>query len=45
VDEAFNTFVIPTMFAKVARDELSPEDAVRAAERELKRIWTKWKAA
>lgn len=43
VDEAFNTFVIPTMFAKVARDELSPEDAVRAAERELKRIWDKWK--
>jgi multiple sugar transport system substrate-binding protein len=45
VDEAFNTFVIPTMFAKVARDELSPEDAVRAAEKELKRIWDKWKTA
>jgi multiple sugar transport system substrate-binding protein len=43
VDEAFNTFVIPTMFAKVARDELSPEDAARAAEQELKRIWDKWK--
>jgi multiple sugar transport system substrate-binding protein len=45
VDEAFNTFVIPTMFAKVARDELSPEDSVRAAEKELKRIWDKWKTA
>ncbi|HSD19405.1 MAG TPA: extracellular solute-binding protein [Anaeromyxobacter sp.] len=45
VDEAFNTFVIPTMFAKVARDELSPEDSVRAAEKELKRIWDKWKSA
>jgi multiple sugar transport system substrate-binding protein len=44
IDEAFNTFVIPTMFAKVARDELSPEDAARAAERELKRIFDKWKA-
>jgi multiple sugar transport system substrate-binding protein len=43
VDEAFNTFVIPTMFAKVARDELSPEDSARAAEKELKRIWDKWK--
>jgi multiple sugar transport system substrate-binding protein len=42
VDEAFNTFVIPTMFAKVARDELSPADAARAAETELKRIWGKW---
>jgi multiple sugar transport system substrate-binding protein len=43
IDEAFNTFVIPTMFAKVARDELSPEDAAKAAERELKRIFDKWK--
>jgi multiple sugar transport system substrate-binding protein len=45
IDEAFNTFVLPTMFAKVARDELSPEDAARAAERELKRIFDKWKTA
>jgi multiple sugar transport system substrate-binding protein len=43
IDEVFNTFVIPTMFAKVARDELSPEDSVRAAEREIKRIFDKWK--
>ncbi len=43
VDEAFNTFVIPTMFAKVARGDLSPEDSARAAEKELKRIWDKWK--
>jgi multiple sugar transport system substrate-binding protein len=33
------------MFAKVARDELSPEDAARAAETELKRIFDKWKTA
>ncbi|WP_242371752.1 ABC transporter substrate-binding protein [Anaeromyxobacter sp. SG26] len=45
VDEAFNTFVLPTMFAKVARDELSPEDSAKAAEKELKRIWDKWKTA
>jgi multiple sugar transport system substrate-binding protein len=43
IDEAFNTFVLPTMFAKVARDELSPEDAVKAAEREYRRIFDKWK--
>jgi multiple sugar transport system substrate-binding protein len=42
IDEAFNTFVIPTMFAKAARDELSPEDAVKAAEKEMKRIFEKW---
>ena len=43
IDEAFNTFVLPTMFAKAARDELSPEDAVKAADRELRRIFDKWK--
>jgi multiple sugar transport system substrate-binding protein len=43
IDEVFNTFQLPTMFAKVARDELSPEDAVKATEREIKRIFDKWK--
>jgi multiple sugar transport system substrate-binding protein len=43
IDEVFNTFQLPTMFAKVARDEMSPEDAARAAERELKRIFDKWR--
>jgi multiple sugar transport system substrate-binding protein len=45
IDEVFNTFQLPTMFAKVARDEMSPEDAVRTAEREIKRIFDKWKSA
>jgi multiple sugar transport system substrate-binding protein len=43
IDEAFNTFVLPTMFAKAARDELSPEEAVKAADSELRRIFDKWK--
>ncbi len=43
ISEAYNTFQIPTMFAKAARDELSPEDAAKAAEREIKRIFDKWK--
>jgi multiple sugar transport system substrate-binding protein len=42
IDEVFNTFVIPTMFAKAARDEMSPEDAAAAAEKECKRIFSKW---
>ncbi|BDG04123.1 ABC transporter substrate-binding protein [Anaeromyxobacter oryzae] len=45
IDEVFNTFVLPTMFAKVARDELKPEDAARAAEKEIKRIFEKWSKA
>ena len=43
IDEAFNTFVIPTMFAKAARDEMTPEAAVKAADTELRRIFDKWK--
>jgi multiple sugar transport system substrate-binding protein len=43
VDEVFNTFVIPTMFAKAARDEMTPEAAVKAADTEVRRIFAKWK--
>src|SRR5258706_2048999 len=42
IDEVFNTFVLPTMFAKAARDEMTPEDAVAATEKEIKRIFAKW---
>jgi multiple sugar transport system substrate-binding protein len=45
IDEVFSTFVIPTMFGKAARDELSPEEAIKAAEREMKRIFAKWERA
>jgi multiple sugar transport system substrate-binding protein len=43
IDEVFNTFVIPTMFAKAAQDVMSPEDSARAAEKEIRRIFDKWK--
>ena len=42
IDEAFNTFVLPTMFAKVAREEMTPEEGAKAAETEMKRIFAKW---
>jgi multiple sugar transport system substrate-binding protein len=42
IDEVFNTFVVNTMMAKAARDEMSPEEAVSAAEKEIKRIFDKW---
>src|ERR1700745_3151032 len=42
IDEAFKGWVIPTMFAKVARGDESPEDAVKAAEAEYKRIFARW---
>jgi multiple sugar transport system substrate-binding protein len=43
IDQAFNAWVIPTMFAKVARGEETPENAARAAEQEYKRIFERWK--
>jgi multiple sugar transport system substrate-binding protein len=43
IDEVFNTFVLPTMFAKAARDEMTPEAAVKAGDTELRRIFEKWK--
>ncbi len=43
IDEAFKTWVIPTMFAKVARGDETPENAAKAAEEEYKRIFARWK--
>ncbi|MFB3917736.1 MAG: ABC transporter substrate-binding protein [Terriglobales bacterium] len=44
IDEVFNTFVVPTMFAKVARGQSTPEDAAREAEAACKRIFTRWQS-
>jgi multiple sugar transport system substrate-binding protein len=41
IDEAFTTWVIPTMFAKVARGDETPENAATAAEAEYKRIFAR----
>ena len=43
ISEAFSTWVIPTMFAKVARGDETPENAAKAAEDEYKRIFARWK--
>jgi multiple sugar transport system substrate-binding protein len=45
IDEVFNTFVIPTMFARVARKEVTPEAAAGDAERQIDRIFDRWKRA
>ena len=44
-DEVFNTFVIPTMFARVARDEVSAEAAAAAAQKDVERIFAGWRTA
>jgi multiple sugar transport system substrate-binding protein len=43
INEVVSTFVINTTFAKVARNEISAEDGARVAEKELKRIFDRWK--
>lgn len=42
-DEVFNTFVIPTMFARVARDEIAAEAGAAAAQKDVERIFGKWR--
>jgi multiple sugar transport system substrate-binding protein len=39
IDQAFNSWVIPTMFATVANGKATPEDAAKTAEAEYKRIF------
>jgi ABC-type glycerol-3-phosphate transport system substrate-binding protein len=43
IGEVFATFIIPNMYAKAARGEMSPEQAVADAERQIKPIFDKWR--
>src|ERR1044071_2747526 len=43
IDETYQKWVITVMFAKAAQGVLSPEDAVKEAEFEMRRIWEKWR--
>jgi multiple sugar transport system substrate-binding protein len=43
MDELYNTFLIPQMFAEVAQGKTSPADAVRTFDRKAKTIWAKWR--
>ena len=42
--EVFNTFIIPNMFARVARGEQSAKDSVTTAEQAVNAVFTKWRA-
>jgi multiple sugar transport system substrate-binding protein len=43
VDDTYSTWLLNTMFAQAATGALSPEDAVKEADRRCRRIWDKWK--
>ena len=42
-DETFNKFLIPKMFAQVSKGQMSAQDAVNAANHDIKAIYAKWK--
>jgi multiple sugar transport system substrate-binding protein len=44
IGEVFGTFVVPTMFARAARGELSPKQAVAQADAQIKPIFAKWRS-
>ena len=43
MDEVFNQFLVPRMFAAAARGEMTAEESVQAAEAQMKPIFDKWK--
>lgn len=43
VDEVFGNYLIPEMFARVARGEMAPEEAVRSTESRMQAIFGKWR--
>jgi multiple sugar transport system substrate-binding protein len=44
VDEIFNTWLIPQMFAQVAQGKMTPAEAAKAAQQEFKPIFAKWRS-
>ncbi|HEU5213423.1 MAG TPA: ABC transporter substrate-binding protein [Gaiellaceae bacterium] len=43
IDEVWNKFLIPQMFAQVAQGKMTPADAASAADREIKQIFASWR--
>jgi multiple sugar transport system substrate-binding protein len=43
IDEVFNKYLIPQMFAEVAQGRQSPADAARRFDREIRQIFQKWR--
>lgn len=43
VDEVFNKFLIPQMYASVAKNEMTPAEAARTFDRQVRQIFQKWR--
>ena len=44
ISETFNAWVISTMFSRAASGKLSPEDALKAADKKVQIVFKKWRA-
>ena len=44
IDEIFNKFMIPQMFAEVAQGKRTPAEAARVYDRSFKRIFARWRS-
>jgi len=42
IDEIFSTWIISTMFGRAASGMMSPQDAIKAADRKVNKIFKKW---
>jgi multiple sugar transport system substrate-binding protein len=45
IDELFNKFLIPQMYAQVSQGKVSAEDSVKSTARQIKTIYAKWRQA
>jgi multiple sugar transport system substrate-binding protein len=43
IDEIFSTWIVSTMFAKVAAGQMSPQDAINEADKKVQIIFKKWR--
>ena len=43
IGEVFGTFIVPNMYARVARGQQSPEESVAEAESQMEPIFAKWR--
>jgi len=43
IDDGYSTWTLNTMFAQAATGAMSPEDAIREAEKKYQAVWAKWK--
>jgi multiple sugar transport system substrate-binding protein len=44
ISEVFGSWIIPSMFRQAATGDMSPEDALKAADKKVQAIFNKWRA-